>query len=132
MDEQILFYLEDEQGREVEYVLVTTFALNDALYMALANTAEEGVFHLTGYHADDNDQLVFDPIEDEELYDVVAQVFQMELEYIYGEETAEAVGELADQEEILYEDELGRMFYLDEQQKRQYIDETVEIDDQEG
>ncbi len=128
MDEEVVIYLANEQGEEVEYVLVSTFSFNDALYMALANRSEEGVFHLIGYHADAQDRVVFDPIDDEALYDDVARVFQMELSYMEGEEIMEQVGPLDDDEDILFQDEYGYMFYVDENDRRNYVNEATTMD----
>ncbi len=76
-NESLRFILEDEAGEEQEYEVIGTFTLGERDYIALlpVEDGEDGV-KLLGFHAGEDDELLLDPIEDEEEYDEAAKAFE--------------------------------------------------------
>ncbi len=80
MDEGIVFWLENEEGVEEEYEVIGMFLVDDQPFMALHPVSDPDVSSvaLTGFHPGPDDEFIFDPIEDEETYQRVAEIFEME------------------------------------------------------
>ena len=80
-NESLRFILEDEAGEEQEYEVIGTFTLGERDYIALlpVEDGEDGV-KLLGFHAGEDDELLLDPIEDEEEYDEAAKAFEEDME----------------------------------------------------
>lgn len=76
-EESLRLILEDETGEEQEYELIGTFAFEDRDYMGLlpVEKPEEGVLIL-GFHPGKEDEVLLDPIEDEEEYQRAAEAFE--------------------------------------------------------
>lgn len=81
MDETSLrFWLESPDGQETEYEVVGTFEMEGEDYMALAVVTEEKKggpeeVTLTKYYGDEEDRIIFAPIEDDEEYERAAETF---------------------------------------------------------
>lgn len=141
MDEESLrVWLEMEDGEEREFEVVGTFYLDDQDYMALLSLeeGEEGEVYLIGFHGGENDEVIFDPITDDELYQEVSETFEdlfLNTDKTSFEENdvtddyrteMEEVDELMEDEEYCYQDEQGNLFIFDEQGRIVYLDEFGE------
>lgn len=80
MDEAIVFWLENEDGVEEEYEVVAMFLVEDQPFMALhrVSNPDASEVDLIGFHPGPDDEFIFDPIEDEETYLRVAEIFDLE------------------------------------------------------
>lgn len=139
-EESLRIWLETEEGEEREFEVVGTFVLDDQDYMALLSLeeGEEGEVYLIGFHAGEDDEVIFDPITDDETYQKVSETFEAlfksadeapleeyDMTDVYGMEMEE-VDRLIEEEEYCYQDEQGNLFIYDEHGNIVYLDEFGE------
>lgn len=78
MEESLRIWLEDEAGQDHEYELIGVFGFEEKDYMVLQEVhgeeRSEEVF-LVGFHGGPEDEIIFDPIEDDEEYRRVSKVY---------------------------------------------------------
>lgn len=146
MDESLRIWLEYPDGSEHEFEIIGSFAVEEKEYMALLPAdAENQDVYLIGFHPGPNDEILFDPIEDDREYDSVSEVFtelfnsepaqEYDLTPMYEQEDA-LLDAVMEEEEYCYEDAEGNLFvygplgeiiYLDE--NGDYIIEESESED---
>ncbi len=144
MDQDALVVvLETEDGKEQEFEVYGTFGVEEQDYMALipAGEGSDREVFLVGFHAGENDEIVFDPIPDDETYSQVSQVFdslfngdgtgeqQYDMTETYQTEMDQVdrlMEDLEEQEEYCYQDDEGRLYLYDEQGNIVYLDEYGE------
>ncbi len=133
-EESIRMWLEEADGREREYEAVGTFALEERDYMALrpVEDGEDGQVILVGFHGDEEDRLILDPIEDEDEYELAAEVFEAlfngeaEIETDYPEDFWEAFGifgEGQESEEVTASEDRANSEALTSSEDRSYPEE---------
>lgn len=124
MERSLRIWLEDVHGVEVEYEVIGSFALEEKMYMVLfrvgnTNTSE---VDLIGFHAGEDDEIIFDPIEDEELYKKVSEAF---FETFNEKQPPLEEAEL-EEDDYCYEDDDGNLFIFDENGEKIFLDENGE------
>lgn len=133
-EETLRIWLEEEGGREREYELVGTFGVDEKDYMALSPMdGEPDEVVLIGFHAGEQDEILFDPIERDEEYEHISQVF-LELfnetgsqeEYDLFEKYENERELLEEEDDYCYEDREGRLFMFDEDGRQVFLDENGE------
>ncbi len=134
---QMQFVLEMPDGTEKEFEVIGVFGVEDRDYMALEPVGASGAeAYLIGFHAGPEDEIVLDPIEDDEEYAYISKVFLdlfnqeetelYDLQPMYEEEDA-LLESLAEEEEYCFEDAEGRLFLYDENGGIVYLNENGEF-----
>lgn len=120
----VRLWLENSEGEEKEYELVGTFQVEEKFYMALLPVEEEteGVV-LTRFREGENDSVLFEPIEDDEEYQLAADVYE---QLFNGEFNWEEEEEPLLDDDYCYEDREGRLFIFGGDGERIYLDQWGE------
>ncbi len=137
MADSTVLYFEDENGEEIGFEVIGSFFFEEHDYMVLfrLDNPDTSEVFLTGFHEGEDDQVVFDPIMDDALYERVAaacdRIFNQEGDSVplAGEAELEPFDENEDEDEdedFCYQDETGRLFVLDEAGARVYLNEYGE------
>lgn len=74
MNNRIILY--DEMGNEVEFEIIVTFGLDDMNYAALVPVNDEPLTYLLRYEYDDEGNLVFATIDDDEEFNDVRETYE--------------------------------------------------------
>lgn len=122
MEEEVSlrFWLDAGDGQEREYEVVGSFSWDEKDYLALIPMeGGDGGVQLLGFHAGPEDEVILDPIEDDEEYAEAAEVFEdlfngwidREEYSLDGEEEAVDAQPLSEEEGLAGEDSVEEGTY---------------------
>lgn len=127
MADSTVLYFEDSDGNEIGFELIGAFPFEERQYAVLfrLENPEPSTVNLLELRAGENDEAQFYPIEDAERYERVAAEFDRIFNDV-SEEPPRVEPPSTEDEDFCYQDDEGRLFVLDDQGNRIYLNEFGE------